>query len=165
MRPTLPRFQHIPSTVALLALLGACSSPTDVNDQVDVTLRVDRAVVTPTNPAEITVLIRNRSPRTVLVASPDSYACFRPYIVHDLNNQPITLPGRFCLAIATASLALAPGDSAVVRDAWSGDAGDSKGDTRKVAPGQYTIRAQVMSDGRFATSTPATVVVVRADGQ
>jgi hypothetical protein len=142
-------------------LVSACSSPTDVNDQLDVTLRVDRAVVTPTSPAEITVVIRNRGPRTVLVASPDSYACFRPYIVHDLNNQPITLPGRFCLAISNAQLALATGDSAVVRDSWSGDAGDSNGDTRKVAAGQYNIRAQVMSEGRFATSAPATVVVVR----
>lgn len=148
---------------ALVAASSACDGPTSVNDQLDVTLTIDRTVITPGSPANVTVVVRNRGRQTVEIAPPQAYSCFPPYDVLDARDTPVTLPGRYCLTIGYAPYALAPGASVAITDVWSGDASDGSGNgATAVAPGKYRIRARVTGIGDIITGSATTVSVVSA---
>lgn len=149
--------------VLCVATLFACDDPTSVNDQLGVTLSVERATITSGRAANVTVVVRNRGPRTLDVAPAEAYACLPPYVVYDMNDVSITLPGRICSLADYALHSLAPGDSLVIHDQWAGDKSNGTvNGSMAVAPGQYRVRARVTGELEILMSAPTTVSVVHA---
>jgi hypothetical protein len=147
-------------TLALCALLGGCSAATDVDRQLSITLAVDRTIVDFGNPVAITVTVLNRGPREVHISDPRNYACAPPYSVVDERGQNIRLPGRLCLAIAYAPVALASGQSLIIRDGWAGNQDNGSLAPSPVASGRYHLAARVIGDDDVLTSEPVLLSVL-----
>ena len=133
------------SVLALSIGVGACQGPTEANRQLDVSVSVDRTEIAPGTAVNITVTVTNRGSLTVQTADPHNYDCFPAYQVLDAAGRPQYPPGRFCDLIGYLPRQLAPGESLIIHDAWSGVVGDGHGNggSVPVAPGQYRIFGRV----------------------
>lgn len=144
----------------LCVALAACQLTTDARRALDVSVVVNRQVVSPIDPLEITVTAVNRGLRDVQTADPHAYDCSPPYAIFDGAGNTVALPGRVCSLILYAPVILNPGDSIVIHGQWSADMADASLGATPVAPGRYSVVAQVVGDGRVFTSDPLPVSVV-----
>lgn len=83
-------------------------------------MSVDRAVVTPSNPVTVTIVIMNRGSEDISVPDPRIYACFPPYRVFDRFGSAVELPSRACFLVAYADATIAPGATMTLVDRWTG---------------------------------------------
>ncbi len=147
------------SAVAAAAFAFACRSATAGATPLDVSVSVDRTVISSSTPAKIFVKVLNRGAQPVETADPRSYACSRAFLVLDQAARPVDLPGRGCFAIAYLPITLAAGDSVVIADQWSADHNDAKGNVAPVQAGRYQVIARIFGDNRTLESDPAGVTV------
>jgi ABC-type Fe3+-hydroxamate transport system substrate-binding protein len=144
----------------LCALLGACHVATDITKQLTVSLYTDREIVSATTPVSITISLVNHGDREIQTSDPHTYDCDAPYFVVDSLGREISLPARICTLASYSPLTLAPGDSVVIHDRWSGTMGDGSVGAIPVVAGRYRIVARVFAASGIATSD---AVEVRVD--
>ena len=150
---------RLPFALALCSMLGACSSVTDANRAVVVNLSSDRSVVNQATPATITITMVNYGPTAIEVAEPASYECMPPFEVTNASGSSIQLPGRACFAIPHGNVSVAPGDSLVIRDRWSGDQAGSASNPMPAPAGTYRLAARLVAKDRIITSPPINLLV------
>lgn len=144
---------------ALACALPACRGITDVSRSPDVSVAVDRPVASISVPVEITIRVLNRGTDPVPSVDPSQNWCREMFGVYDDAGSRVTLPVRFCAAIKLPTVFLAPGDSLVVHDRWSGDAADAFGRSTAVKAGLYHIVGRYSTDDGDITSAPVVVAV------
>lgn len=139
--------------------LSACRGITDVSTSLDVSLTVDRSVASSSAPVEITIRVVNRGTDSVQTLNPLAYGCFQVVWVYDDVGNRVAPPVRYCSLPAYAPVILAPGDSVVIRDRWSGDTADVNGRATAVRAGSYQIVGHVFAADREITSNSVVVAV------
>lgn len=108
---------------------------------------------------QFTITVTNRSVQPQIVDAVDGYACPAFYEVRDKDQQLLELPGRMCALVSLAPRTLAPGESMVLHDSWSGDRTDSAHGAVPTAAGTYSVSAKVNARGSVLISSPVQITV------
>jgi hypothetical protein len=146
--------------IAACAGLAACSSATEAGvPPVDILVNVDRTVVSPNSPVNVTISITNRGTEDVRVFDPRDYGCFAPYTVADRFGSAMELPGRACFLVAYPNVMIAPGATMTLVDRWTGYRANGDKSPVPASPGEYRFAARVFVDGAFRSSAGPTIVV------
>lgn len=144
---------------APLALLGCNDNPTEAAAQLQVTITADREMLSPTDPAAVTVTITNRGRGSIAMTDPRSLRCSPLYRVFDGADREVQLPDRFCTLPAYPPRMLRTGESIAITDQWAGTA---RGDDRTsipVAPGSYRLVGRVVFIQQEYTSPAISLTV------
>ena len=139
--------------------LSACRGITSVDTPVRVSVAIDRADASIAVPVQITVRVVNRGAFPVQALDPRVYSCMQAFRVYDEAGGRVALPVRYCSAIGYLPVSLAPGDSLMVRNRWSGDTADANGRPTAVKAGLYRIVGYAFADTREVTSDTVVVSV------
>ncbi len=149
------------SALRFVAVMGCtllgCRGIADVSTSLDVRVSVDRSVASVAAPVEITVRVVNRGAYTIQTVEPRQYGCPGPFLVYNGAGTLVPPAVRFCSLPLYAPVLLAPGDSVVIRDRWSGDTAGESGRSMAVPAGLYRIVGRVYADNREIISTAVAV--------
>ncbi len=135
--------RRLATSLGISLVLMAChETPTEAAGLFHVAIATDRALVSSTEAATLTVTITNLDRRAIFVPDPRGF-CGPPFRVFDDADREIHLPDRVCTLVGYPPVTLRAGESIVLRARWDGTA---RGETRsavRVPSGAYRLMAKV----------------------
>jgi len=141
----------------LATLVSGCRLTTDPIPDLVVSIAAAPAVITPTTPAAITVVVTNQGSRSVIV---NVNECPAPFEVSTVAGAAVALTPQICI-LSIQNQKLAPGKEYTFLSSWDGtrSGGDFGAAPVPVAPGEYRLVGAVLSESGVVRSRPLQIRV------
>ena len=140
----------------IVAFLAACSDANGPAGDLRLDIALDRSLVSLTDSVQVTLTLRNVSPKTISVIAADAYGlCNHAFEAFDPVGRNVTPPTAFCIAVATilapTSVPLGPGEHITIREWWNVSRSNVNG--APLIPGTYHVRGLVgTAEGQLRSS-------------
>ena len=140
---------------ALILAAAACSAATAIDDDVAISIEVDKASAAIGQAARVTIAVVNNSSHSVGVLAPPCEAAFEVFDRQGLRVGPWV--GRACALVAPAPAVIEPGRSLTIVRIWDGSAQGTAALPTHLPVGTYSVRARIVVNGKEKKSAPVTV--------
>ncbi len=145
-------------TLLLLSALALASCSVTEPRTVAISVEIDPAQVTPTDSVAVTLLVINRSSRTMVGRAPGDYGpCLHPFRVFSGDTE-VAVPVFFCATVGFPPIQIFPGDTATVTDYWK--PGDSRLNGQPLPPGSYRLVGTYEADNQSFSSPTVFVTLL-----
>lgn len=144
--------------IASVLLSASCRAPTAIKQLLHVGIAVSATSVRIGTPLDVSIVARNHGDQAITV---NSNTCPYVFRVEDVRGTVVGPESQIC-DLALRQRTLAPGDSLVFSYRWEGRGvgGDYANPAPLLSPGQYYLRAQVLSESGVVRSDRVAVLLL-----